>query len=47
MKNLFAYLVVLMFIGIALLIWDNPIGAWIFVPSMTLSVIFIALNEEK
>lgn len=47
MKKLFVYLIMLMFIGIILLIWRNPLGTWIFVPSMSLSVILMVLNKEK
>lgn len=47
MKKYFPYLIILMFVGIILLICGNPLGAWIFVPSMTLSVIFIVSDKKE
>jgi hypothetical protein len=36
-----------MFIGIVLMIFGNSLGTWLFVPSITASVLLIALNDKK
>jgi hypothetical protein len=47
MKNLYVYLMILMFIGIVLMIFGNSFGTWLFVPSITASVLLMALNDKK